>query len=81
MILFLWLVSVGVNVNLFGPGYQRNFVPSFSWGGTSGFKGYNIKKAIKVAKAVYSRRGKDFNDVEKDILINVYDETATNRFL
>lgn len=72
---------VGVNVNVFGPGYQRNFVPSFSWGGTSGFKGYNIKKAIKVAEAVYSRRGKEFNEVEKEILINVYDETASNRFL
>jgi len=72
---------LGVNVNVFGPGYQRNFVPSFSWGGTSGFKGYNITKAIKVAKAVFSRRGKKFNDVEKDILINVYDETAANRFL
>ena len=28
---------VGVNVNVFGAGYQRNFVPSFAWGGTSGF--------------------------------------------
>lgn len=72
---------VGVNVNVFGPGYQRNFVPSFSWGGTSGFKGYNIQKAIKVAEAVYARRGKSFDEVEKDILINVYDETASNRFL
>ena len=72
---------VGVNVNVFGPGYQRNFVPSFSWGGTSGFTGYNIKKAIQVAKAVYSRRGLEFDQVEQDILINVYDETANNRFL
>ena len=72
---------VGVNVNVFGPGYQRNFVPSFSWGGTSGFVAYNIKKAIDVARAVYARRGKDFNEVEQDILINVFDETANNRFL
>lgn len=72
---------VGVNVNVFGPGYQRNFVPSFSWGGTSGFSGYNIKKAIDVAKAVYARRGKEFDEIEEDILINIYDETANNRFL
>jgi UDP-N-acetylglucosamine diphosphorylase/glucosamine-1-phosphate N-acetyltransferase len=72
---------VGVNVNVFGPGFQRNFVPSFSWGGTSGFTGYNINKAIQVAKAVYSRRGLEFDQVEQDILINVYDETANNRFL
>lgn len=72
---------VGVNVNVFGPGFQRNFVPSFAWGGTSGFKGYNIKKAIEVATAVYARRGLVFDEVEKDILINVYDETTSNRFL
>lgn len=72
---------VGVNVNVFGPGYQRNFVPSFSWGGTSGFTGYNINKAIDVARAVYARRGLEFDEVEQDILINVYDETANNRFL
>ncbi len=72
---------VGVNVNVFGPGYQRNFVPSFSWGGTSGFVAYNIKKAIDVATAVYKRRGLDFNEMEQDILINVFDETANNRFL
>jgi UDP-N-acetylglucosamine diphosphorylase/glucosamine-1-phosphate N-acetyltransferase len=72
---------VGVNVNVFGAGYQRNFVPSFAWGGTSGFKGYHIKKAVDVAKAVYARRGKEFDEVEQDILINVYDETTNNRFL
>jgi UDP-N-acetylglucosamine diphosphorylase/glucosamine-1-phosphate N-acetyltransferase len=72
---------VGVNVNVFGAGFQRNFVPSFSWGGTKGFKGYNINKAVAVAKAVYARRGKDFDQTEQDILMNVYDETAVNRFL
>ena len=28
---------VGVSVNIFGSGVPRNFVPSFSWGGKSGF--------------------------------------------
>ncbi len=51
---------VGVNANVFGSGFQRNFVPSFSWGGTSGFKVYDVKKAILVAKAVYARRGQRF---------------------
>jgi len=72
---------VGVNVNVFGSGFQRNFIPSFSWGGTSGFHIYNIKKAIQVAQAVYARRGKDFNDIEKELLINVFDQTASNRHL
>lgn len=72
---------VGVNANVFGPGFQRNFVPSFSWGGTSGFNVYDIKKAIGVAEAVYKRRNLEFDEIEKDILVNVFDQTATNRLL
>jgi UDP-N-acetylglucosamine diphosphorylase/glucosamine-1-phosphate N-acetyltransferase len=72
---------VGVNVNIFGSGFQRNFISSFSWGGTSGFKIYDINKAIKVAESMYSRRGKIFDDIDKDILINLFDLTAVNRNL
>jgi len=72
---------IGVNVNVFGSGFQRNFVPSFSWGGTKGFKNYDINKAIKVAKAMFNRRDKDFDDTEQEILMHVFDLTARNRFL
>lgn len=72
---------VGVNVNVFGAGFQRNFIPSFSWGGTSGFKIYDYKKAIKVAEAMYARRGKVFDTIDKDILINLFELTAVNRNL
>jgi UDP-N-acetylglucosamine diphosphorylase/glucosamine-1-phosphate N-acetyltransferase len=72
---------VGVNANVFGPGFQRNFIPSFSWGGTSGFHIYDIKKAMKVAEAVFARRDKAFDETEKEILINVFELTARNRLL
>ncbi len=72
---------VGVNANIFGSGYQRNFIPSFSWGGTAGFKIYNIRKAIQVAESVFARRNRVFEEAEKEILINVYDVTASNRNL
>lgn len=64
---------IGVNVNLFGAGFPRNFIPSFSWGGaSSGFKSYNLNKAFEVAERVYARRGKEFDDIEKDILRHIY---------
>jgi UDP-N-acetylglucosamine diphosphorylase/glucosamine-1-phosphate N-acetyltransferase len=72
---------VGINANIFGSGFQRNFIPSFSWGGTSGFKVYDIKKALKVAEAMYTRREIPFGDVEKELLINVFEMTAENRQL
>jgi UDP-N-acetylglucosamine diphosphorylase/glucosamine-1-phosphate N-acetyltransferase len=63
---------VGVNTNIFGHGLQRNFIPSFAWGGTTGFKEYNIDQAIKVARRMHSRRGLEFGDDEQDILQTVY---------
>lgn len=66
---------VGVSTNLFGGGFPRQFVSSFGWGGFSGFKKYNLKKAIQVAEKVYARRGKEFDTVEKNIFKAIYDYT------
>ncbi|MCK5856312.1 MAG: GlmU family protein [Bacteroidales bacterium] len=66
---------VGVNVNIFGTGFPRQFVPSFNWGGPSGYKKYNFKKAVDVAKRVYARRDLEFDQVEEDILKVVYNTT------
>ncbi|MCF6171287.1 MAG: GlmU family protein [Bacteroidales bacterium] len=63
---------VGVSCNIFGSGYQRNFIPSFSWGGTQGLRTFGLKKAFEVATAVFRRRGREFDGVEQDILTNVY---------
>ena len=45
---------IGVSANIFGSGFPRNFVPSFSWGGHHGFSTYITKKAFEVAKVVMS---------------------------
>ena len=37
---------IGVNCNIYVPGFPRNFVPSFSWGGASGFTTYQPKKSF-----------------------------------
>ncbi len=72
---------VGVNANIFGSGFQRNFIPSFIWGGTAGHTNYNIKKALEVAEIVYKRRHRIFDDVEKDLLTSVYNLTLKNKYL
>ena len=66
---------VGVSANIFGAGFPRNFVPSFSWGGASGFTTYMTKKAFETARLVMSRRGIEFDDKEKAILEHVFEET------
>ncbi|SCY65199.1 GlmU family protein [Flavobacterium caeni] len=66
---------VGVSTNIFGSGFPRNFVPSFSWGGASGFTTYITKKAFETARIVMSRRNVVFDEKEARILEHVFEET------
>ncbi len=72
---------VGVNANIYGAGFQRNFIASFTWGGTAGHTNYNVQKAVDVAEIVFKRRNKVFNEVEKDLLTSVYNLTLKNKYL
>ncbi|ALM07379.1 glucose-1-phosphate thymidylyltransferase [Sediminicola sp. YIK13] len=66
---------IGVSANIFGSGFPRNFVPSYSWGGASGFTTYLPKKAFETARIMMERRGVEFNEIEADILNHVFEET------
>lgn len=70
---------VGVSANIFGSGFPRNFVPSFSWGGHSGFTTYLTKKAFEVAEVVMKRRDIEFSEVDKAILEQVFEQTKQYR--
>lgn len=70
---------VGVSTNIFGSGFPRNFVPSFSWGGASGFTTYMTNKAFQTAKIVMSRRHVDFTEEDAKILEHVFEETKKYR--
>jgi len=64
---------VGVSANIFGAGYPRNFIPSYSWGGSSGMETYNTTKAFEVAAVVMARRGLEFDTQEEAILNEVFE--------
>ena len=70
---------VGVSANIFGSGFPRNFIPSFSWGGASGFTEYKTNKVFEVANEVMKRRKISFDNIEKRILENVYELTKQYR--
>ena len=70
---------VGVSANIFGSGFPRNFVPSFSWGGASGFTTYLTKKAFETAKLVMARRNIVFDETEAAILEHVFEITKKYR--
>lgn len=70
---------VGVNANIFGAGFPRNFIPSFSWGGAAGFTTYKTKDAFEVAARVMERRGLEFNEIEQNILSHIFELTEKYR--
>ena len=70
---------VGVCANIFGAGFPRNFIPSFSWGGSAGFFTYKTEKAFEVAEIVMQRRNKSFDEQEENILSHIFELTKTYR--
>jgi len=70
---------VGVSANIFGSGFPRNFVPSFSWGGSKGFVTYKTNKAFEVAEVVMARRKEEFTEKDKAILEFIFEETKQFR--
>ncbi len=70
---------VGVSANIFGSGFPRNFVPSFSWGGSKGFVTYKTNKAFEVAEVVMARRKEEFTEKDKAILEHIFEETKQFR--
>ena len=64
---------VGVSANIYGSGYPRNFIPSFSWGGPSGLTTYQLKKVFQVAEAVMKRRDKVLSVNDQNILTAVFE--------
>ena len=70
---------VGVSANIFGSGFPRNFIPSFSWGGAKGFTTYLTSKAFEVATEIMKRRGMEFSAQESAILEHVFELSASYR--
>lgn len=66
---------VGVGCNIFGAGFPKNFIPSFTWGRET----YRVERAIDTAKIVYARRQKTFTEADAEVLNEVYRQTINNR--
>jgi len=60
--------TVGVACNIFGDGFPRTYIPSFSWGGAAEFVKHTFPKAIETAKAVLDRRSVTLSEEDIEIL-------------
>jgi len=70
---------VGISSNIFGAGFPKKYIPSFSWGGADGQTTYEINKSIQTAKIVFGRRNIEFTIEDEKLLETVYNLTKEER--
>jgi UDP-N-acetylglucosamine diphosphorylase/glucosamine-1-phosphate N-acetyltransferase len=70
---------IDVSANVFGEGFPRNYIPSFSWGGAHDITTYKLEKSMDTAAKAMERRNIAFDEIEKEIFKKVYELTANSR--
>ncbi len=70
---------VGVSANIFGAGFPRNFIPSFTWGGPGGIETYPLHKALDTMGRVLARRNMQLSDEDKAIMSYIFNFSARYR--
>ena len=70
---------VDVCANIFGGGLAPKYVPSFSWGGATGFTTYLVEKALETINKVMARRDTDLTEDDKEILVHIFKMTTPAR--
>ncbi|EHQ41721.1 GlmU family protein [Myroides odoratus] len=71
---------VGVACSIFGGGFPKTFLPSFTWGGKDLDDVYDVDKAIKTMQIVMSRRHIEWTAVEEKIIRHLAEENKLERF-
>ena len=70
---------VGVSANVFGAGFPKNFIPSFSWGGAGSMTTYGLIKAVETAKRVMQRRGIEWTAQDQKVFEAIFEASKSWR--
>lgn len=71
--------TIGVSANIFGDGFPRNVIPSFAWGGASGFSTYKTNKVYETTELVMKRKGIALTNDDKAMLNHIFEMTSDYR--
>jgi hypothetical protein len=71
--------TIGVACNIYGAGFPRIFIPSFSWGGAGGLKTHRLQKALEIAELMMSRREVQLSEGDQSILSTIFEKTQQYR--
>ncbi len=67
---------VGVGANIFGDGFPRNVIPSFSWGGAAGLTTHALPKVFETAQRVMERRKEVLSPAQHQLLEDIFKKTS-----
>ena len=70
--------TIGVSSNVFGSGFPRTVIPSFSWGGAQKMIGYRLDKAVETAKKVLARKNIEWTEADQIIFKTIFDRSTKN---
>lgn len=73
--------NIGTGCNIFGGGIAPKYVPSFSWGGVSGWTEHRFDDCIKTVKATLGRRNAVLRPESESVLRGVFEVTTHEREL
>lgn len=69
----------GICTNIYGSGFPRTFIPSFSMGGYHGFQTFRSDQALEAIDRTMARKDKTLSVPERLTLLRIYEDTARYR--
>ncbi|HEY0262719.1 MAG TPA: putative sugar nucleotidyl transferase, partial [Chitinophagales bacterium] len=70
---------VGVSANVFGSGFPKKFIPSFTWGAVESSYTFQFEKALEVSKRMMERRHIELSASDIEILRVAFEKDAKFR--
>jgi len=70
---------VGVSSNVFGAGFAGALIPSFTWGGASGFETYRLDKALETVEKAMAKFSIPLDASDRQIIASVFELTRRYR--
>ena len=64
---------IGVGCSIFGGGFPKTFLPSFTWGGVTEDTVYQLDKALDTMRVVMSRRHIELTEEDADIIKYIFE--------
>ena len=71
--------TVGTQCNIFGAGFPRTFIPSFSWGGADHMVTYTFDQAMETTQKVMARRDENLSDSDIKLFQFIFESSSELR--